>query len=100
MLEPAILIHALKNRSFFLKIKPYLQTKGKKSFFQEAKLQKIFNNVCIWYDKYKRFPKEKEMLMNLSKQLYSFVEVRFYASNEPLWGQCQNNSNWHMRIPK
>jgi len=43
---------------------------------------------------------EKKVLINLSKQLYSFVEVRFYVSNEPPWGQCQGNSKWHTRIPK
>jgi len=43
---------------------------------------------------------EQEVLINLSKQLYSFVEVRFYTSNEPPWGQCQGNSKWHTRIPK
>ncbi len=44
--------------------------------------------------------KEQEVLINLSKQLYSLVEVRFYASNEPSWGQCQGNLKWHTRIPK
>ena len=43
---------------------------------------------------------EQEILINLSKQLYSFVEVRFYVSNEPAWGLCQGNSKWHTRIPK
>lgn len=43
---------------------------------------------------------EQEILMNLSEQLYSFVEVRFYVSNEPPWGHCQDNSMWHTRIPK
>ena len=43
---------------------------------------------------------QKKMLLNLSKQLYSFVEIRFYASNEPTWGECQGNSIWHTRIPK
>lgn len=43
---------------------------------------------------------ELKVLINLSKQLYSFVEVRFYTSNEPPWGQCQGNSKWHTRIPK
>jgi len=41
---------------------------------------------------------EKEILINLSKQIYSFVEVRFYISNEPDWGQRQGNAKWHMRI--
>lgn len=43
---------------------------------------------------------EQELLINLSKQLYSFVEVRFYVSNEPPWGHCQGDSKWHTRIPK
>jgi len=43
---------------------------------------------------------EQKVLINLSKQLYSFVEVRFYTSNEPPWGQCEGNSKWHTRIPK
>ncbi len=48
-----------------------------------------------------KIPKdEKETLINLSKQLYSFVEVRFYVSNEPSWGKCQGNAKWHMRIPE
>lgn len=43
---------------------------------------------------------EQEVLINLSKQIYSFVEVRFYVSSEPSWGECQGNSMWHTRIPK
>ena len=43
---------------------------------------------------------EQEILVTLAKQLYSFVEVRFYVSNEPPWGQCQGNPRWHTRIPK
>jgi len=43
---------------------------------------------------------EQEVLINLSKQIYSFVEVRFYVSSEPSWGECQGNSLWHTRIPK
>lgn len=43
---------------------------------------------------------EKKMLINLSKQLYSFIEIRLYASNEPAWGQCQGNAKWHVRIPE
>jgi len=42
---------------------------------------------------------EQEALLNLTKQIYSFVEVRFYVSNEPTWGQCQENSIWHTKIP-
>jgi len=43
---------------------------------------------------------EKKSLVTLTKQIYSFVEVRFYVSNEPPWGQCQGNPKWHTRIPK
>lgn len=43
---------------------------------------------------------EQEFLVTLAKQIYSFVEVRFYVSNEPPWGHCQGNSKWHTRIPK
>jgi len=43
---------------------------------------------------------EQEILLNLTKQLYSFVEVRFYVSNEPPWGECQGNPKWHTRIPE
>ena len=42
---------------------------------------------------------EQEVLINLSKQLYSFVEIRFYVSHEPPWGQCQGNAMWHTRTP-
>jgi hypothetical protein len=36
--------------------------------------------------------KEQELLMKLVKQLYSFIEVRFYVSNEPPWGECHGDS--------
>ncbi len=46
-------------------------------------------------------PKEgKELLVTLTKKLYSLVEIRFYASNEPTCGACLGNPNWHTRIPK
>jgi len=43
---------------------------------------------------------EQELLITLSKQLYSFVEVRFYVSGEPPWGVCQGDPKWHTRILK
>ena len=42
---------------------------------------------------------EMAALINLSKQIYSFVEVRFYVLSEPSWGECQGNSMWHTRSP-
>ena len=43
---------------------------------------------------------EQDLLIALSKQIYSFVEVRFYVSNDPPWGECQGNPRFHTRIPK
>jgi hypothetical protein len=43
--------------------------------------------------------KERELLTRLTSQLYSFIEVRFYVSNEPSWGQCQGDNTWHTRTP-
>jgi hypothetical protein len=42
---------------------------------------------------------EQELLVGLTKQLYSFVEVRFYVSKEPTWGQCHGDSKWHIKVP-
>lgn len=70
ILEPAIIVHSLEDVSFFLKIKPYLfvkDVKSKKSYFTETKLQKIFNIICIWYNKRFEFPNEKEMYLLLDK---------------------------------
>lgn len=43
---------------------------------------------------------EQELLIDLSKQLYNFIEVRFYASKAPPWGHCQGDPLWHTRIPE
>ncbi len=43
--------------------------------------------------------KERELLVTLTKQIYSYVEVRFYVANEPLWGHCQGDRLWHTRSP-
>lgn len=42
---------------------------------------------------------ERELLIKLTQQLYTFVEVRFDAINEPPWGHCQGNVKWHTRTP-
>ncbi len=68
LLEPAIIIHSLDNVSFFLKIKKYLFTKSeKKSYFSDPKLQRIFNSICIWHNKFSKFPKEKELKIIIDK---------------------------------
>ncbi len=43
--------------------------------------------------------KERELLITLTKQIYSFVEVRFDVANEPPWGHCQGDRLWHTRSP-
>jgi hypothetical protein len=42
---------------------------------------------------------ERVVLINLVKQIYSLIEVRFYVSKEPPWGECQGSNTWHTRIP-
>lgn len=39
----------------------------KKSYFTDVKLQRIFNGICKWYDKFQKFPKEKELLIIIDK---------------------------------
>jgi hypothetical protein len=34
---------------------------------------------------------ERTVLIELVQQLYSLLEVRFYVSNEPPWGECQGD---------
>ncbi len=42
---------------------------------------------------------EQALLMQLVRQLYSLIEVRFLASNDPLWGVCQGDRLLHIRAP-
>jgi len=42
---------------------------------------------------------ERVILISLLEQLYNFVEVRFYASKVPPWGQCQGDPLWHTKVP-
>ncbi len=44
-------------------------------------------------------PDERRVLMQLVKQLYSMIEVRFVAANEPPWGECQVDRLRHTRAP-
>lgn len=44
--------------------------------------------------------KERELLIKLTKQLYSFIEIRFYVSGEPPWGECQPNSTSYQGLDK
>ena len=44
--------------------------------------------------------KERELLVQLAAQLYSLIEVRFIASDEPPWGSCQSDTMRYTRAPK
>jgi len=57
-------------------------------------------SIAVNEIKLDNIPEEQQrLLITLTKHIYSFVEVRFYVSNEPPWGLCQGNPKWHMRIP-
>ncbi len=45
-------------------------------------------------------PKERDLLITLTQQIYSYVEVRFDVANEPPWGLCQGDRLWHTKPPK
>jgi hypothetical protein len=42
---------------------------------------------------------ERELLVQLARDLYSLVEVRFFVSNVPPWGECIGDRTWHTRAP-
>jgi hypothetical protein len=42
---------------------------------------------------------EREFAMQLVQQLYSLVEVRFYVSNEPRWGECLGERTRYVQAP-
>jgi hypothetical protein len=42
---------------------------------------------------------ERELLLRLVKQLYSFIEVRFLVAGDPPYGECQSDRMLHTRAP-
>lgn len=42
---------------------------------------------------------ERELSLQLVQQLYSLVEVRFYISNEPRWGECLGDRTRYVQAP-
>lgn len=42
---------------------------------------------------------ERELVRQLTRDLYSLVEVRFYLSSIPPWGECIGDRTWHTRAP-
>lgn len=82
-LEPYIISHSINDVSFFLKIKKYLDTNSSKgkSYFNDEKLQKIFNIISKWYDKYAKFPTQKELRIINDKLHKDDNELRFLISS-------------------
>lgn len=67
-LEEFIMTACIHNKSFFLKVKQYLQTKNKnKTYFKDVKNQIILNLFSTWYDKFDKFPREKEFHLLISR---------------------------------
>jgi hypothetical protein len=42
---------------------------------------------------------ERGLLLQLTRQLYTYVEVRFYVNGEPPWGECQRDPLRYTRAP-
>ncbi len=42
---------------------------------------------------------EREFALQFVQQLYSLVEVRFYISNEPRWGECLGERTRYVQAP-
>lgn len=43
--------------------------------------------------------KERELLLQLSRQIYIYVEVRFFVNGEPPWGECLEDHLAYTRTP-
>ncbi len=42
---------------------------------------------------------ENELIMNLCKQIYNLVEVRYFISNMPPYGECQVDELFYVKEP-
>jgi hypothetical protein len=71
-------------------VTPYLP--GSSGLIQSLASRFRADTVAVKEIELRKLPaNERELLMNLVRQLYSFIEVRFIVSNEPPWGECQAN---------
>ena len=55
--------------------------------------------VIDWIDLEGVPTEERELVLQLTRDLYSLVEVRFYVSSVPPWGECLGDRTWHTRAP-
>jgi len=42
---------------------------------------------------------ERELLLQLTRQIYTCVEVRFFVNGEPPWGECQRDHLRYTQAP-
>lgn len=77
-LEPVILNYCRLNSSFFLKVKEYLTTEGKKSYFSDSKYQEIFNLYGKFFDKFKKPPKKETLKLLLDRKYQDDEEMKSY----------------------
>ena len=77
-LEPIILNYCRANPSFFLKVKEYLATDGKKSYFSDDKYQEVFNLYGKFFDKFNKPPKRETIKAILDRKYNNDEEMRTY----------------------
>lgn len=49
-------------------------------------------------DLHKLPAEERDLLMNLVKQIYNLIEVKFYVSHEPPWGECEGERTRYIQL--
>lgn len=84
-LEPLIIVHCLKDRLFFLKIKDHI----KEDYFINTNLSKIFAVTKKYYDKYTNIP-NKETLKVLFKKQYNEKAENYLTLIDEIYNYNQN----------
>jgi replicative DNA helicase len=82
LFEPLILKYSVYNRAFFLKVKQYLDTSREmdKSYFYDEKVQRIFNLISRFFDKFQDLPK-KDTLKSLIKKSTKDEEIKLLSES-------------------
>jgi len=78
VLEPMILNYCRQNSSFFMKVKSYLQTDGKKTYFSDGKYQEVFNIYSKFFEKYEKPPKKGSILSLIDRKYQGDKEAKAY----------------------
>lgn len=80
-------------------VAPYLPDKG--ISIQALASRFPDNTTALQRIDFQNIPdKERELLFELTRQLYSFVEVRFLVADEQPWGECLPDNLQYTRPPK